>query len=290
MYHLSTCLPILTMTINISTLNCRMAKMWASICLHHDRQLQIVTDLKALDVTHAVKETAKHHHERTKQIWNVVQEWHLQFEKLVTHQKQYIQALNSWLKLNLFPIESSLKEKISSPPRVQNPPVQALLYSWHDHLEKLPDEIAKSAISSFAAVIKTIILHQEEEMKLKEKCDETRKEFLRKNQAFEEWYQKYMQRRTPTDETDAERGEVANPNDPVSERQFAVESLKKRLEEEVEAHKRHCLQVREKSLGTLKIRLPELFRAMSDYAHACSDAYEKLNSIMQTQTSNGGHP
>lgn len=257
--------------------------MWGNMCVHHDSQLKIVSDLKSIDIAHSPKETSKHHHERTQQLLNVVQEWHTQFEKLVTHQKQYIQSLTSWLKLNLIPIESNLKEKISSPPRLQNPPIQALLRTWNDHLEKLPDEVAKSAISSFAAVIKTIILHQEEEMKLKEKLEETRKEFLRKNQVFEEWYQKYLQRRM-SDET----GEEANPNDPVSERKFVVESLRKKLEEETEAHQRHCLQVREKSLGSLKIRLPELFRAMSDYAHACSDAYERLRSLTHSQKSNGG--
>lgn len=264
-----------------------MATMWESMCIHHDSQLKIVTDLKGLDLAHAPKETTKHHHDRTVQLYNIIQEWHSQFEKLVTHQKQYIQALNSWLKLNLVPIESSLKERISSPPRAQHPPIQALLHSWHDLLEKLPDELAKSAASSFAAVIKTIILHQEEEMKLKEKCEETRKEYLRRNQAFEDWYQKYMQRRGP-DEMDPERGEDANTKDPVSEKQFVVESLKKRLEEEIEAHQKQCLQVREKSLGSLKTRLPEIFRAMSDYSQACSDGYEKLRSITRSHKSNGG--
>lgn len=261
--------------------------MWETMCMHHESQLKIVTDLKALDLANAPKETTKHHHDRTIQLHNVVQDWNSQFEKLVTHQKQYIQALNSWLKLNLIPIESSLKEKISSPPRVQSPPIQALLLSWHDLIEKLPDELAKSAISSFAAVIKTIINHQDEEMKLKEKCEETQKEYVRKRQAFEEWHEKYMHRRGP-DGMDPERGEDANTKDPVSERQFAVESLKKRLEDETETHQRHCLQVREKSLGNLKTRLPELFRAMSDYSHACSDGYEKLRSITKSQKSNGG--
>ncbi|KAF3446461.1 hypothetical protein FNV43_RR11640 [Rhamnella rubrinervis] len=265
-----------------------MAKMWKSMCEHHNNQLKIVTDLKSLDISQAPKETTKHHHERTIQLWHVVQEWSSQFEKLVTHQKQYIQALNSWLKLNLIPIESSLKEKISSPPRVQNPPIQSLLRSWHDYLEKLPDELAKSAITSFAAVIRTIVVHQEEEMKLKEKCEETRKEYFRKNQAYEEWYQKYLHRREKSPEMDPDRGEDGNAKDPVvSEKEFVVESLKKRLEEEVEDHQKHCVQVREKSLGSLKIRLPELFRAMSDYTHACSDAYERLRSIIEPQNSNG---
>ncbi|KAL8216582.1 hypothetical protein R6Q57_023419 [Mikania cordata] len=262
-----------------------MSKMWDSMCEHHDNQLTIVTDLKSLDVSGAPKETTKHHYERTVQLYHVVQGWHAHFETLVTHQKNYVQALNSWLKLNLVPIESSLKEKISSPPRAQIPPIQTLLHSWHDHLQKLPDELAKSAISSFAAVIETIMNHQEEEMKLKERCEETRKEFLRKNQAFEDWHQKYIMRRGPQDEMEPNR--VTGP-DPIAERQFAVESLKKKLEDEMEAHQKLCIQVRDKSLGSLKIRLPELFRAMSDYAHVCRDSYQRLRSIVHTQNRSNG--
>ncbi|KAL2525526.1 hypothetical protein Adt_10580 [Abeliophyllum distichum] len=259
-----------------------MAKKWESMCTHHDSQLNIVAQLKSLEVSGTLIETSKHHHERTIQLWNVVREWHSQLEKLVSNQRQYIQALNSWLKLNLIPIESSLKEKISSPPRVQNPPIQPLLISWHDQLEKHPDEVAKSAISSFAAVIKSIIDHQEEEMKLKEKYEETRKEYMRKNQAFQEWYQKYMQHRNP-DETDPEKAVGSNTKDPLSEKQFVVESLKKRLGEEMEDHQKLCIQVRDKSLGSLKIRLPEFFRAMSEYAHACFDSYERLRLLTQSQ-------
>lgn len=259
-----------------------MAKMWERMYMHHNSQQSIVSDLMSLDSSHAPKETTKHHYDRTEQLHKFVLGWQSQFEKLVTHQKQYIQALNSWLKLNLIPIESSLKERISSPPRAQNPPIQALIVSWFDHLEKLPDELAKSAISAFAAVVNTIMVYQDEEMKLKDKCEETRREFLRKNQAFEDWYHKYMQRRG-ADET---RTEDANHHDPVIERQAAVEILKKRLEEEVEAHQKLCIQVREKSLGNLKNRLPELFRAMSNYAQACAEAYENLRSVTQPRKSN----
>ncbi|KAE9609167.1 hypothetical protein Lalb_Chr08g0243351 [Lupinus albus] len=259
-----------------------MTDMWKNMSSHHDNQLKVVTLLKSLDISQAPKETTKHHYERTVQLWNVVQEWNSQFEKLVSHQKQYIQALNSWLKLNLIPIESNLKEKVSSPPKASNPPIQALLLAWHDYVDKLPDELAKTAISSFAAVIKTIIIQQEDEMKLKEKCEETRKEYLRKKQSFEDWYQKYLIKRGP-DEADHEGGEEGNTtNNLVLEKQFVVESLKKRLDEEVESHQKLCIQVHEKSLQSLKTRLPELFRALSDYAHACADAYERLKSISQS--------
>ncbi|KAJ0248549.1 hypothetical protein HA466_0156330 [Hirschfeldia incana] len=164
-----------------------MAKMWSNMCIQHDTQLKIVGELKSLEIsTSPHKETTKQHHNQTRQFCTVLEEWHVQFESLVTHQKQYVNSLNTWLKLNLIPIESSLKEKVSSPPRPHRPPIQALLHSWHDCLEKLPDEMAKSAISSFAAVIRTILLHQEEEIKLKERCEETRREFVRKKQGFED--------------------------------------------------------------------------------------------------------
>ncbi|KAE8707918.1 Bromo-adjacent domain-containing protein, putative isoform 1 [Hibiscus syriacus] len=86
---------------------------------------------------------------------------------------------------------------------------------------------------------------------------------------------------------DTERGEDANTKDPVSERQFAVKSLKRKLEEEVEAHRKHCIQVREKFVGSLKIRLPEIFHALSDYSHVCSDGYEKLRAVTRSQNTNG---
>lgn len=256
-----------------------MAKMWESLCFHHNAQQNIVDNLKSLDILHFPIETTRHHQEQTVQLHRVVLDWLSQLDKLMTHQKQYVRALKGWLKLNIIPIESSLMEKISSPPRPQNPPIKALLHSWHDLLEKLPDELAKSAINSFAAVVKTIVDDQEEEMKLKERCEEARKEFMRKNQAFEDWYQKYMQRKGSELRDDGN----GNPNDPVVERQAVVESLKKKWEEEAEAAQRHRIHVREKSLRSLKIGLPELFRAMSDYSHSCSDAYEMLRSVTRAQ-------
>ncbi|XP_019179139.1 PREDICTED: uncharacterized protein LOC109174353 [Ipomoea nil] len=269
-----------------------MGRMWESMYTHHENQLNIATHLKSIDIsitTTTPIETSKHHLEHTIQLAKVVADWGQQFENLVNNQKSYIQALNAWLKLNLIPMEnSSLKDKtISSPPPPPPPPIQPLLQAWHELLEKLPDELAKSAIASFEAVIRTIIVQQEEEVRLKEKCEETRKEYVRKRQAFEEWYQKYMQRRTmeAADKVGAIM-ETTNPKDPIAEKQFVVLSLKKRLEDEIEAHQKQCIEVREKSLGNLKVRLPQLFHSITDYSHACLDAYQRLGLLVAQQSQN----
>ncbi|THG03846.1 hypothetical protein TEA_017299 [Camellia sinensis var. sinensis] len=87
----------------------RMASMWETMRIQHEKQSQIVIGLKLLDISQSPNETSEHHHERTVQLWAVVQEWHSQFTKLVTYQKEYIKSLYNWLKLNLVPIDIDLK-------------------------------------------------------------------------------------------------------------------------------------------------------------------------------------
>lgn len=256
-----------------------MATMWEIMREHHESQSKIVQALRSLDISHSLKETSDHHHERTRQLCGVVQEWHLNFSAHMTQQKEYMKALNGWLKLNLVPIDTSLKEKVTSPSRPQNPPIQMLLHAWYDFLEKLPDEPAKSTIDNFATIIQTIWQHQKEELDFRNKCADSRKEYIKKTRDFENWYNKYLQKRMPSDETDPD---PAQDKDIIAERQLAVEAAKKKVEDDEEAYERQCIHVREKSLMSLKGHLPVLFRALSDFALACSDMYRNLRSIAQS--------
>ncbi|CAN4086781.1 unnamed protein product [Withania somnifera] len=251
-----------------------MAIMWESMRGYHVSQSKIVQALRSLDISQSPKETTEHHHERTLQLYVVVQEWHSQFDKLVIYQKQYIKALNNWLKLNLIPIDTNLKEKVSSPQRPQNPPILALVHAWHDYLEKLPDELARTAIYNFSA----------EEVKLRDRCEDTRRELNKKNRQYEDWYHKHMQRRTPPDEMDPESAPEDNL---VVDRQLQLEALRKRLEDEEDMYQKQCLQVRDKSLTSLRSRLPELFGAMSEFSLACADMYSDLRSIAKHRNRNG---
>lgn len=262
----------------------RLAKMWEDMHMHHANQLKTVLDLKSVDISDSSIETSAHHHSHTRQLHDIVDKWNTNFSDLMSYQKEYINALYSWLKLNLIPIESSLKEKVASPPRVQQPPVKALLQAWNEQLAKLPDDLARHAIVSFRAVLETILGVQDEELKKKEACEQIHKEYVRKARAFEEWYHKHGQRRTFDD---PESGDGTSQKDAISEKRFAVESLKSKLDNEVEAHNKLSKQVREKSLSILRAHLPELFRALTDFSHATADMHSKLrlNALMQDQGS-----
>lgn len=254
-----------------------MATMWDAMGVCHENQYKITLALKALDVSQSVKETTDHHHERTIQLLGVVQEWHAQFEYMVNYQREYIGALNCWLKLNLIPVESNLKEKVSSPPRAQNPRIRALLLSWHDHLEKLPDEHTKSVIHNFAAVLDTIVEQQDDELKLRAKVEESMKDLEKKERQYDKWLKEYTKKRMARDDMGDDGGV---PNDEaVVEREFVVENARKKLEEDRENYRKQCNHVREKTLTSLKTRLPELFQALAEFAHAASDMYINLRAV-----------
>ncbi|XP_073009343.1 protein ROLLING AND ERECT LEAF 2-like [Typha latifolia] len=260
-----------------------MAKMWEAMSEHHRSQLKIMMDLRAFEISLIPRETSQQHHFITEQLWNMLKNWHLQFQKLMSNQKEYIKALNSWLKLNLIPIESSLKEKVSSPTRLLDPPIKDLLHAWNDQLEKLPDELARGAIYSFSEVIHTIIVLQQDELQLKRKIQDTRMELERKKRQFEDWHRKYMEKRASlSEDANPEGTETAN-EDPVAERKVTVDAVENRLKEEEETHRKLCKQVREKSLGSLRTHLPELFRAVSDFAYSSSEIYKNLFSITQSE-------
>ncbi|PKI77606.1 hypothetical protein CRG98_002008 [Punica granatum] len=255
-----------------------MARMWEIMRDHHYTQQKIVLNLKYLDISQSPKETSDHHHGRTIQLLNVVGEWHLQSGLLVDNQRKYVKALYSWLRLNLVPIESSLKERVSSPPRAQSPPIKKLLHAWQDGLEKLPDELARTAIYNFRAVIDTLVNLQQDEIKQRDKCEETRKELARKERSFEDWKRKLMERTTPAGDAEADDERHRNA---LAEKEVAIEVLKNRLKEEQEAYERVCLQVREKSLVSFRNRMPELFTAMVGFAAACTDMYKELRLVSQ---------
>ncbi|KAJ9179147.1 hypothetical protein P3X46_010966 [Hevea brasiliensis] len=257
-----------------------MAAMWSTMKLHHEAQLKLLNALKYVDISQSPKETSEYHYDRTCQLCAIVRDWHTHFCRLTDFQKDYIKALNNWLKLNLIPIESNLKEKVSSPPRVHNPPIHALLIAWHDDLEKLPDEVARSAIGNFAAVLQTIVNYQEEEMKIREKCEAMRKELARKTKQFDDWKQKHNIGFT-NKESDHDMAEDNPHRDAMVDRQIVLDSLSKQLENEEEACQKLSLQARQKSFTGLKTCLPELFRAMTDIALACSEMYSHLRSIAQ---------
>ncbi|XP_078441799.1 protein ROLLING AND ERECT LEAF 2-like [Wolffia australiana] len=273
-----------------------MAEMWETMQVHHEMQLKLVEGISAVDVSNALKETSDQLRGRTCQLCDMAARWSQNFQDLIAFKKKYVRSLNDWLRLNLIPIESSLTEKASSPVHRPPPPIKRLLQIWHEQLEKIHEERAKAEIGRFAAVMRAILEHQDEELRQRERCEDLGKDFLRKQQGFEDWHQSYLSKRSvplpqlppsPSleDDLEPETGEAAEYRAAVKERQLPVEMAKKKLEEEKEKQVTLCKQAREKSVSSLKVHLPELFRAMRDFSHDCAQMYKMLGAVNQAPAS-----
>lgn len=256
-----------------------MWHMWDAMYAHHKAQLKIISELKSFDISVASRETSEQHNERTVQLWHIVQEWCTQYDKFMRYQKEYVGNLYSWIKLNVIPIDTNLKPN-SSQPVETTPPIKRLLHAWHDILEKLPDDATKKAIHTFGEVIHTILVHQDDEIKLRVKIQETRRDHERKKRQFEDWAQKYMEKRAGIPP------QAGNPDgtraDPLEERKAAVERLELGLKDLEEQYTKQCRVVREKSLSLLRTNLPELFRVVSDFSLQSAAMFKGLWSIAST--------
>lgn len=252
------------------------AHMWDVMYARHKAQLKIITELKASDISVATRETSEQHHERTLQLWNVVQEWHVQFDRFMTYQKEYIGSLYSWIKLNVIPIDTNIKPN-SSQPHEATPPIKRLLHAWHDILEKLPDNETKKAIHTFAEVVNTILVHQDDELKLRLKIDDTRRDLEKKRKQFDSWAQKNWDRGASIPDGD-------NPGrvDPAAERKAVVDRVENALKDLEDNYRTQCKVVRDKSLNLLRSNLPELFRAVSEFSLQSAGYFKGLWSIAQT--------
>ncbi|KAG6519551.1 protein ROLLING AND ERECT LEAF 2-like [Zingiber officinale] len=256
-----------------------MARMWEKMCSHHRSQLKLIKDIRTIDIQLPLRETSQQHHKRTVELRNIVGEWDLQLQKLIDHQKDYIKFLNSWLNLNIIPLENSGKET-SSPRRQPDPPIKVLLHDWQDQLENLPVNRAKIAIGSFSASLHAVVLCQIEELNLKLKWDDARRDHERRKREFEEWNLKYMQKMAEaTGASNGDRKEGTYEQDNITERRLAVENADIKLKGAEEAYRKQCKMVRDKSLATLKTHLPDLFRVMSDFSYSCSAMYNNLSSV-----------
>ena len=253
--------------------------MWDTMYGHHKAQLKIILELKSFDISVASRETSDQHNERTDQLFQIVQEWHTQYDKFMRYQKEYVGSLYSWIKLNVIPIDTNLKPN-SSQPVETTPPIKRLLHAWHDILGKLPDDATKKAIHTFGEVIHTILVHQEDELKLEARIVDTRRDLERKKRQFEDWARKYMEKRAgippEAGNTDGTRA------DPLEERKAAVVRLELGLKDLEEQYAKQCRVVREKSLNLLRTNLPELFRVVSDFSLQSAAMFKGLWSIAST--------
>eukprot|EP00249_Psilotum_nudum_P024000 c29054_g1_i1 orf=260-2413(+) len=261
-----------------------LSKMWKDMLECHTQQYQMVGNIKFLDNIPAVEETSDFHMKNTLQLEKETNAWHQNFSKLMTTQKDYMSALNGWLRLNIIQIESEVKDKLASPQKMATPPIYHLCRAWVQALDQLPGNAGPQALKTFCSVIHNMVQNQAEELKQKKKHESLYKEFDKKNQSLIYFEKKYTERHMDQQHSDEQQDLIqgGTARNPLQERKATVDALRTKVEEEKAKHEKLCLQNRTLTIESLQTGLPPVFYAITAFARACSEAYARLHELTAT--------
>ena len=173
------------------------------------------------------------------------------------HQNNYIKSLENWLKDNSKITEN---HNLLKP---QYPKIESLLRAWRDELNKLPKEDTITAMEKFAEDIHKIAQLQSDKMKMKEKCDETRKVLSKVSQKIEKWGNKKLS---------------SHEIDHMEVIKKQREELITRLRVADDDYEKRCGDTKYAMVVNLKARLPDVLKAVSEFAGASSRMYKNLNA------------
>ncbi|KAH9307884.1 hypothetical protein KI387_035795 [Taxus chinensis] len=236
--------------------------MWRTMYECHQVQDHIVQQVKHLDNQASTEPTSDYHRHATIQLEAQVTAWYASFCKLIKSHRDYMCALNGWLKLSLNQFKNEFEGIIEN-----HQPLHALCEEWQLALERLPDQSVYGGIRSLMTVVHAIVVQQTEELKQGRKSESLSKELEKKLISLRNFESKHY---NPYGTPDR-RG-----TDPLLQRKAKIEALKRRVEEEKSKHLKSIRVSREMTLNNLQTGLPSVFQAMTGFSSVCMQAFEAV--------------
>lgn len=247
--------------------------MWKVMLESHQTQNQIIAEAKSLGSSVCGRVASESHQRATIRLENELHKWHTSFSNWIAAQKAYVQALNGWLlKCIIQEPEGSLKERIPfSPRRLGAPPIFSICKDWSLAFDTLPEMGVVHAIESFAADMRTLLGHQDEEQRQKWKADRVAKDldkrlvFLQRNEGG------IVEPQHPPNEK-----YESDSATPTIDRRMSIDSFRKKVEEETAKHQKFMQQTHHATLSTLQTGLIFIFGSLTEFASDSVKTYEKL--------------
>lgn len=250
-----------------------LMQMWKVMLESHQTQNQIIAEAKSLGSSVCGRVASESHQRATIRLENELHKWHTSFSNWIAAQKAYVQALNGWLlKCIIQEPEGSLKERIPfSPRRLGAPPIFSICKDWSLAFDTLPEMGVVHAIESFAADMRTLLGHQDEEQRQKWKADRVAKDldkrlvFLQRNEGG------IVEPQHPPNEK-----YESDSATPTIDRRMSIDSFRKKVEEETAKHQKFMQQTHHATLSTLQTGLIFIFGSLTEFASDSVKTYEKL--------------
>eukprot|EP00268_Persea_americana_P058772 TRINITY_DN7150_c0_g1_i3.p1 TRINITY_DN7150_c0_g1~~TRINITY_DN7150_c0_g1_i3.p1 ORF type:complete len:657 (+),score=186.57 TRINITY_DN7150_c0_g1_i3:1045-3015(+) len=237
-----------------------LMQMWRTMYECHQVQNHIAQQMNHLSNHPSTEPTTDYHRQATVQFEAEVTSWYNTFCNLLTSQREFVRALNQWVRLTDFLPNNSPTNSTSE--------ICALCEEWQLAVERLPDKAASEAIKSFISVIHSIVLQHDEERKLQKRSSRLEKRLEKE--------------RNLLNKLEKKSHETLNASGPSPDDSFLVErekidTLKKKVEEEKGKYLNSVNISHAMMLNNLQMGLPNVFQAMTRFSSVCAQAFEAVH-------------
>lgn len=244
--------------------------MWRTMYECHEVQSHISQQVHHLTSHNTEPSTDQNHHDAAMQLESGINFWYNSFCRLTKSQRDYVQAICTWIRLLDCPIDNENQNRCPSM-------VRALCEKWLLALDRLPEKVVSEAINSFLSVIRSIISQQEKECGLKKKIDRLERRWQKELKSQIE-----MEKKLEVSNSLGDMESGLSPKHPLSVKRAKTDALKKVHEDEKAKYLSYIQVSRTTTLSDLQNTLPRLFEALMGFASACTQAFETaLNQAQQ---------
>lgn len=247
--------------------------MWRSMLDCHRKQFQAIAESKIHNLTARSRNKGNFVAKSTMELEVELLNWSSCFRNWIITQKAYIEALNGWLMKWLLQEQEETPDGVMpfSPSRIGAPTIFIVSNDWYHAVERTSEVGVTTAMQIFADNVHKLWETQDVEQRQKLKAEYLSRDFFRRLRS--------VQKENGPMDVFLDRRSTLLPNDTSfhdDHVRIALDSLKKRLEEETAKHQEIIKHVQEAASSSLQTGLVPIFEALGDFTSEALKAYEEL--------------
>ncbi|KAL4183195.1 hypothetical protein AMTRI_Chr11g96990 [Amborella trichopoda] len=257
--------------------NYGLRRMWKVMFECHQKQCQAIAQGKAVNILFANNQTkpTKSRMKLTLELELEILNWCSSFHNWVNAHKAYVEVMYGWLLRCLVhvPEETPDGPIPFSPSRMGAPPVFVICNDWFQVMASVSEDEVTEAINAFANSMHELWELHGEELRQRLKTEYLSKDLNKRL--------KHLQKEESKMVVSFSSGEGG---DSLHERKVALQSMKKRLEEENAKHAEIVKRIRTSTFGNLQVGLKRIFEAMVNFTSSTLKGFEQLRTPKMGET------
>ncbi|XP_020586899.1 uncharacterized protein LOC110029119 [Phalaenopsis equestris] len=261
-----------------------MMRTWRSMLQSHERQKQIMSEVKAFTCPSYGRYCSDSQHQVTRKLEEQLENWRTCFKNYVSAQRSYVEALEGWHSKFCLP-EYPKTRYLASSYREGSPPLLSILQEWLRSSMKLPDRPVILSMKGFINNVRILLVKQGEEQQQKRKVDSLAKEFDQRISALQKTENRIMELKLLDVKPEPEVGDRVEY---LSGRKNLVDMFRQKLDLEKTKHRKCMQETTEATLNGFKIGLGHVFESLTDFSQQSLKFYTELlerNGTVKEKTS-----